>query len=53
MTGELTNPETGEPMRKRSVITLKDDDHHSLEMYFQGPDGSDMKGMEIQYTRQR
>ena len=37
--------------QKKSVITLTDRDHHSMEMYFNGPDGSEMKGMEIKYTR--
>jgi hypothetical protein len=27
-----------------------DDDHHSMEMYFEGPEG-EAKGMEIQYER--
>jgi hypothetical protein len=47
----MPSPQTGEPTRKKSVITLKDKDHHSMEMYFTGPDGTQMKGMEIQYTR--
>ena len=51
MTSEMPNPQTGQPTQKKSVITLKDKDHHSLEMYFEGPDGNQMKGMEIQYTR--
>lgn len=50
MTGEMTNPESGEPMGKKSVITLVDDDHHTMEMYFSTPAG-EMKCMEINYTR--
>ena len=50
MIGEMTDP-AGKAMQKRSVITLKDDDHHVMEMYFKGADGNEMKGMEIQYTR--
>ena len=38
-------------MQKRSVITMIDDDHNSIEMYFTGPDGQEMKAMEIQYAR--
>jgi hypothetical protein len=38
-------------MKKRSVITLKDKDHHSMEMFFTGPDGKETKNMEIQYVR--
>ncbi|MBT8485686.1 MAG: DUF1579 domain-containing protein [Phycisphaerae bacterium] len=51
MTGTMPNPQTGGTMTKKSVITLKDRDHHSLEMYFDGPDGNEFKAMEIQYTR--
>ena len=51
MEGEMTNPQTGEPITKRSVITLLDEDHHSMEMYFSSPEG-EMRGMEIQYARE-
>lgn len=51
MIGEFTNPQTGQPMKKRSVITLQDNDHHRMEMFFPGPDGKEMKAMEINYTR--
>ncbi len=51
MRGEIVNPETGQPMGKRSVVVLKDNDHHSMEMYFTMPDGSEHKSMEIHYTR--
>ena len=50
MRGEMTNPSTGQPISKKSVITLVDDDHHSMEMFFETPEG-EMKGMEIQYVR--
>ncbi len=51
MIGEMTNPGTGKPMRKRTVITLQDDNHHTMETYFTGPDGSEAKSMEIKYVR--
>lgn len=51
MTGEMTCPSTGQPMTKKSVITLEDDDHHTMEMYFPGPDGGEFKTMEIKYSR--
>ncbi|MHC5002564.1 MAG: DUF1579 domain-containing protein [Planctomycetota bacterium] len=51
MVGEMLNPQTGQPMKKRTVITVKDNDHHSMETWFAGPDGSEFKGMEINYTR--
>lgn len=53
MAGSFTDPGSGRPMTKRSVITLQDKDHHSLEMFFPGPDGKDAKGMEIRYTRSK
>jgi len=51
MHSEMPNPQTGEPMTRKSVINLIDDDHHSMEMFFVAPDGTEMKGMEIQYER--
>ena len=50
MRGEMTNPMTGQPISKRSVVTLVDDDRHTMEMFFESPDG-EMKGMEISYRR--
>jgi hypothetical protein len=51
MIGEMTNPQTGQPMRKRSVITLVDRDHHTIDMYFSTPDGGELKAMTIRYAR--
>jgi hypothetical protein len=53
MIGEMTDPQSGGKMRKRSVITLKDNDRHTMEMYFAGPDGKEAKCMEIAYARKR
>ncbi len=50
MVGEMTSPQTGESMVKRTVITLEDDDHHLLEMYFDAGDDAS-KAMEIRYAR--
>jgi len=50
MKGSMSNPETGQPMGKRSVITLQDNDHHTMEMYFSTPEG-EQKCMEIKYER--
>ena len=50
MIGEMPNPQTGGSMTKRSVITLEDNDHHSVEMYFDTGDG-EVKSMEIRYQR--
>ena len=51
MTGAMSCPSTGQAMTKKSVITLHDRDHHSMEMFFIDPEGNEMKGMEIQYHR--
>ncbi len=53
MLGSMTNPETGAPMRKKSVIRLRDADHHSMEMFFETPDGQWAKSMHIEYARKR
>lgn len=50
MVGEITDPK-GHKVKKRSVITLEDRDHQTMEMFFSGPDGSEFKGMEIRYER--
>ena len=49
MQGEMVGP-TGDPFVKRSVITLDDEDHHSIEMFFIHGD-KESKAMEIRYTR--
>lgn len=49
MTGEIVGPD-GEATTKRSVITLVDDDHHHMEMFFTKGD-QEFMGMDIQYTR--
>lgn len=51
MSSAMTDPATGKQTPKRSVITLQDEDHHRMEMYFQGPDGGECKAMEIDYVR--
>jgi hypothetical protein len=38
-------------MKKRSVITLVDKDHHQVEMYYTTADGNEIKAMEINYIR--
>lgn len=51
MRGSMTCPSTKQPFDKRSVVKIIDDDHHTMEMYFKGADGNEMKNMEIEYTR--
>jgi len=50
MVGDMTDPQ-GKTIKKRSVITLEDNDHNKMEMFFSGPDGKEFKGMEIRYER--
>ena len=50
MWGTMTDPGSGKPLTKKSIITLVDDDHHRLEMFFDTP-GGEAKGMEITYER--
>ena len=51
MNAEVPCPQTGDTMKKRSVITLIDKNHNKIEMFFTGADGNEMKCMEINYTR--
>jgi len=51
MHGQMPDPQTGDTISKRSVITLQDNDRHKLEMFF-SKGGQEFRGMEIQYTRQ-
>ncbi|HZW10787.1 MAG TPA: DUF1579 family protein [Phycisphaerales bacterium] len=51
MHSSMTSPETGAPMRKKSVITLKDEQRHTMEMYFEAPGGEWRKIMHIEYER--
>ena len=53
MLSEFADPQSGQKMKKKSIIRLKDKDHHSMEMYFQKPGGGEMKTMEIQYVREK
>lgn len=50
MTSEFQCPGAG-TMKKRSVITLVDQDHHKIESFISGDDGNEFKNMEIEYSR--
>ena len=50
--GTASCPLTGEKdMKMRSELKIDDADHHTLTGYHNGPDGKEVKGMEIVYTR--
>jgi len=51
MSGEMPDPMTGKSAKTRSVLKLADDNHFVMEMYVAGPDGKEMKMMEISGTR--
>ncbi len=51
MEGSMTDPGSGKPMTKRSVIKALGPDEHVMEMYFKGEQGAEMKCMEIHYKR--
>lgn len=48
---EFVDPMTQKPTTMRSVYRFTDPDHYTLEMYGPGPDGSEVKMMEIAHTR--
>lgn len=50
MHSEFTDPGSGRPMKKKSVITLHDGNSHEMEM-FMDMGGGWQKGMHIAYTR--
>jgi hypothetical protein len=51
MIGELTCPQSGDLTRKRSVVRVLDNDRHTIETWFAGPDGNESKSMVIAFER--
>lgn len=51
MLSSLPNPADGKPMKKRTVITLQNNNHHVMESFFTVEGGEEIKSMEISYTR--
>ncbi len=50
--GTMSDPVTGKPSKSRMVTTIKDDDHHTFEMYGTPPGGKkEMKMLTIEYSR--
>lgn len=49
--GKCVDPMTGKDMEMRQVMTIIDDKHQKLEMYYT-TDGKEMKNMEINFTKQ-
>ena len=51
MHSDFVMPGTGVRFKKRSIITVTDNDHHTMESYITPPDGSEIKNMVIEYKR--
>lgn len=52
-TGSMADPMTGKVQTYNTKVTVTDNDHHTMEMWGPGPDGKNMKMMEIVYTRKK
>ncbi|RFM36179.1 DUF1579 domain-containing protein [Chitinophaga silvisoli] len=53
LTGKTYDPMAGKDIEMKEVITIQDDDHHLMEMYYTGKDGKEVKSMEIHLTRKK
>lgn len=49
--GKMSDPMAGKEVPYTMNLKIADNDHHSLEMWGPGPDGKNVKWMELQYTR--
>lgn len=52
LTGKTYDPMQGKDIEMKEVITIQDDDHHKMEMFYV-KDGKDVKSMEMLLTRAR
>jgi Protein of unknown function (DUF1579) len=52
-TGTMDDYMTGKKANFKEVVTVVDNDHHTFEMWWPGPDGKMFKTMEIQYARKK
>lgn len=51
MEGRFTHPQTGDPMVKRSVVTLLDADTHRIDVYFIAAGQEQTRAMRMLYRR--
>lgn len=49
--GSMTNPETRQPMKKRSLLKMVSPNEHTMEMFFAMGGAPDFRTMEIRYTK--
>ena len=47
----LTNPQSGGPMEKRTIITIVDEHRYQMEIWFRDPDGPEIKAMEMEFVK--
>jgi len=48
---KMADPMTGQMTEMKEKLTIKDKDHHTMEMWMAGPDGKMFLSMQIDYTR--
>jgi len=51
MTGEMADPTSGKMVPTRTVMKVADENTYVMEMYLAGPDGKEMKMMEMTHKR--
>ncbi len=51
MHSEFVTPGAGVVCQKRTVFTVVDNDHHTMESYITGPDGRETRNIVIDYRR--
>ena len=51
MHSEFVMPGAGIPMKKRTVFTVINENHNTMESFITPPDGTEMMNMKIDYTR--
>ncbi|MBV8634633.1 MAG: DUF1579 domain-containing protein [Burkholderiaceae bacterium] len=49
--GMMSDPASGKQVPYTMNVTIADNDHHTLEMWGPGPDGKNVKWMEMAFTR--
>jgi len=49
--GSMSDPVSGKVVPSIMNLTITDNDHHTLEMWGPGPDGKNVKWMELVYSR--
>jgi hypothetical protein len=50
-TREDFDPVSGKKVKSRDIIRIESEDKHSMDMFKEGPDGKEIKGMELVFTR--